>query len=138
MGSRKRAIATGMIVAAADSNAASRRRPPRRPGDRLELGLGFGEAARMPSAWRTSASPASVSRTPRALRSTRTAPASRSSAAICWETADWVKESDSAAAENEPCTATSRRTRMRRTSSISSNLYQVQATFICADGSRWH
>src|SRR5215210_3149406 len=56
---------------------------------------------------------------PRTLRSTSVVPASRSSAAICWEAADWVKESASAAAENEPRWATSRRTRMRRTSSIS-------------------
>jgi hypothetical protein len=73
----------------------------------------------MASVWRTTASPASVSRTPRALRSTSVAPASRSSAAICCETADWVNDSASAAAENEPRWATSRSTRMRRTSSIS-------------------
>src|SRR5919198_390448 len=42
----------------------------------------------------------------------------RSSAAICWEIADWVNDRASAAAEKEPRTATSRRTRIRRTSSI--------------------
>src|SRR5215210_5051887 len=55
---------------------------------------------------------------PRTLRSTSVVPASRSSAAICCDTADCVNESASAAAEKEPRWATSRRTRMRRTSSI--------------------
>ncbi len=112
-------IAIGITVAAADSKAAIRRRPPRRPAMASSSASASASRARIPSACRTTASPASVRRTPRALRSTSTAPASRSSAAICWETADWVKESDSAAAENEPRRATSRRTRMRRTSSIS-------------------
>ena len=74
-------------------------------GDRLQLGLGLAESrARIASAWRTSASPASVSRIPRALRWTSVQPASRSSAAICCEMADCVKERDSAAALNEPRT----------------------------------
>ena len=84
----------------------------------------------MASAWRTSASPASVSRIPRALRWTSEQPASRSSAAICCEMADCVKESASAAALNEPRTATSLSTRMRRTSSISSLLYHAQRKVI--------
>ncbi len=75
--------------------------------------------ARIASAWVTSAEPASVSRTPRALRSSSVVPASRSSAATCWLTADWVKDRASAAAENEPRRATSRSTFSRRTSSIS-------------------
>ena len=70
--------------------------------------------------------PASVRRTPREPRSTSWVPVSRSSAATCWEIADWVKFSASAAAENEPRAATSRRTRMRRTSSISTAYRQAQ------------
>ena len=53
--------------------------------------------ARIASAWRTSASPASVMRMPRALRWTSVQPASRSRAAICWLIADCVKLSASAA-----------------------------------------
>ena len=125
------AIATGMIVAAADSNAASRSRPPRRPAIASSSASASASRPRMPSAWRTTASPASVSRTPRALRSTSTAPASRSSAAICCEIADWVNDSDSAAAEKEPRRATSRRTRMRRTSSISATYTRyAQRSFV--------
>ena len=41
--SRKRAIASGMIVAPALGNAARRRRPAAQAGDRLELGLGVGQ-----------------------------------------------------------------------------------------------
>ena len=115
---RKAAIASGISVAAADSNAASRSRPPRRPAIASSSASASPRRARIASAWRTSASPASVSRIPRALRWTSVQPASRSSAAICCEMADCVKESASAAAQNEPRTATSRSTRMRRTSSI--------------------
>ena len=74
---------------------------------------------RIASVCATRARPASVRRTPRAPRSSRVVPVSRSSAATCCEMADWVNDSDSAAAENEPRAATSRRTFMRRTSSIS-------------------
>ena len=95
---------------------------------------------RIASVWRTSASPASVSRTPRALRSTSTVPASRSSAAICCEMADWVKDRESAAAENEPRRATSRSTRMRRTSSMSETYSTArQLSFeLMAPGSHTH
>src|SRR5215217_3225553 len=116
---RKSAIASGISVAPADSNAAIRRRPPRRPAIASSSASASARRASTASAWRTSASPASVRRTPRALRCTRIVPVSRSSAAICCETADWVNERDSAAAEKDPWMATSRRTRMRRTSSIS-------------------
>ena len=116
--SRKAAIASGISVEPADSKAAIRRRPPRRPAIASSSASASARRAMIASVWRTSASPASVRRTPRALRCTRTAPASRSSAAICCEIADCVNDSDSAAAENEPRTATSRRTRRRRTSSI--------------------
>ncbi len=60
--------------------------------------------ARMASAWATRARrgvgqphPAAA-----ALQQPGVAPASRSRAATCWLTADWVVDSDSAAAENEP------------------------------------
>ena len=113
------AIASGISVAPADSNEAIRRRPPRRPAIASSSASASARLPRIASVWRTSARPASVSRMPRTLRSTSVVPASRSSAAICCETADCVNESASAAAENEPWCATSRRTRMRRTSSIS-------------------
>ena len=73
----------------------------------------------MASAWASSARPDSVGRTPRGVRSSSWVPVSRSRAATCWLTADWVNDSDSAAAENEPQVATSRKTLMRLTSSIS-------------------
>ena len=73
--------------------------------------------ARDASAWPRAPS-ASVRRTPPAPALDELGAWSRSRAATCWEIADWVKFSDSAAAENEPQEATSRRTRMRRTSSI--------------------
>ena len=95
---RKAAIASGISVAAADSNAARRRRPPRTPAIASSSASASPSRARIASAWRTSASPASVSRMPRALRWTSVQPASRSSAAICCEMADCVKERASAAA----------------------------------------
>src|SRR3954447_14710074 len=116
---RKAAMASGMRLAAADSKDARRSLPPRHPAIASSSASASPIRARIASAWRTSASPASVSRTPRALRCTSVHPASRSSAAICCEIADCVNDSDSAAALNEPRTATSRSTRRRRTSSIS-------------------
>ena len=88
--SRKRAIASGMIDAPALGKAASRRRPPRRPAMASSSASASDSRARIASACSTSARPASVRRTPRALRSTSVVPASRSRAAICWETADCV------------------------------------------------
>src|SRR4051794_25134531 len=111
-------MAAGAMVAPALGKDASRTRPPRRPAMASSSASASARRARMTSVWRTSASPACVRRTPRALRSTRGMPASRSSAAICWETADCVKCSASAAAEKEPRAATSRSTFKRRTSSI--------------------
>jgi hypothetical protein len=64
--------------------------------------------------------PASVSSTPRVLRRTTATPSPRSSALICWETADGVNRSAAAARLKLPCRATSRRTASRRTSIISS------------------
>ena len=114
----KAATARGASVAPPLWNEISRRRPPRRPARAASSSSAESMRARIASAWPTSTRPASVSRTPRRPRSTSWVPVSRSSAATCWEIADWVKLSASAAAENEPQEATSRRTRMRRTSSI--------------------
>ena len=100
--SRKVAIASGISVAPADSKDAMRRRPPRSPAIASSSASASASRPRIASVWRTSARPASVRRMPRTLRSTSVVPASRSSAAICCETADWVKERASAAAENEP------------------------------------
>ena len=87
---RNCAIARGASVAPAVGNATIRSRPPRRPAIASSSASASARRASTASAWRTSASPASVSFTPRALRSTRTVPASRSSVAICCETADCV------------------------------------------------
>jgi hypothetical protein len=101
---------------------------PRAGRDGLELGFGFGQAGE--DRFRVAHDRFPGLREPHAaaLRSTRTAPASRSRAAICCETADWVKESASAAAENEPRVATSLRTFMRRTSSISATYTTTRKT----------
>ena len=71
---RKRAMASGMSVEPADSKAAIRRRPPRRPAIASSSASASASRARIASVWPTSARPASVSRTPRALRSTSTVP----------------------------------------------------------------
>ncbi len=75
-------------------------------------------SARMRSVLSTSRSPMSVRRTPRPWRSSSWAPASRSSTAICCETADGVMNSASAAAAIVPRDATSRSMRRRVTLSI--------------------
>ena len=92
--------------------------------------------ARIASAWPTSARPASVRRTPRRPRSTSWVPVSRSSAATCCDIADCVKLSASAAAEKDPHAATSRRTRIRRTSSIRAAYRARLDVFIWTDGCR--
>ncbi len=71
------------------------------------------------SACETSAAPAGVGVTPRRPRTTSGAPVSASSRAIDCETADWVYDSDSAAAENDPRPTTSHRTWSRAKFSIS-------------------
>ena len=87
---RNRAIAGGISVAPALGNATTRMRPERRPEIASSSASASSSRARMTSACSTSARPASVMRTPRAPRSTSVVPASRSSAAICCETADCV------------------------------------------------
>src|SRR5262249_19058049 len=82
-------------------------------------------AATWSSAWIASAvasrtRPASVRVTPRVLRCTSTAPAPRSRAAICWDTADGVWCSTAAAPAKLPAAATSRST-ARRCPSINSS-----------------
>ncbi|CAM5546574.1 hypothetical protein SGLAM104S_07202 [Streptomyces glaucescens] len=69
------------------------------------------------SACSVSSRPAAVGRTPRPTRSSSSAPASFSSAAICWLTADGVYPSRAAAAVTEPLPTTARSTCIRRTSS---------------------
>ena len=129
----KAATARGVRVALPLWKAIRRSRPPRRPASAASSSSAHSMRARMASAWPTSAWPASVMRTPREPRSTSCVPVSRSSAATCWEIADWVKESASAAAENEPRAATSLSTLIRRTSSIR-GAYRTEATFIWTDG----
>jgi hypothetical protein len=59
-----------------------------------------------------------VRATPCGERSSRDTPVSRSSDAICCETADWVRLSRWAAPEKEPSSATASRIRSRRESSM--------------------
>ena len=59
----------------------------------------------------------------------RRVPTCRSRAATCCETADCVSDSDSAARENEPCCATSRKVSSRRGSSISRAYALVDSLF---------
>ena len=110
----------------AGARRAGRRSPRARPPPRRG---GRGSA----SAWRTSASPASVSRTPRALRCTRMVPVSRSSAAICCETADCVKERASAAAEKEPLDGDLAEDAHAADVEHQRSLYERQRNVICAD-----
>ena len=131
-----------MTVAPALWKHTSRRLPPRRPAIAARSSSADSSRARIASACSTRTAPASVSRTPRDRRSTSCVPVSRSSAATCWLTADWVKLSASAAAENEPWAATSRKTFIRRTSSISTAYRRVKQVSlglmgaICLAGSR--
>ena len=87
-------------------------------------------------AWPTSTSAALVRRMPRPLRSSTGWPTSRSSAASCWDTADGVRCSASAAAASVPCWATSRRTRRRRASIIQAQLTGSAAQCLLALMSR--
>ena len=87
---RKAVTAAGSRVVAALAKVDTRTRPARSPAMARSSASAASSSARMASARRTSARPASVSRTRRPCRSTSRAPASRSSTAICWETADWL------------------------------------------------
>ena len=88
--SLNRASAGGTNEAPAVENDARRTRPPRTPAIASSSASAAASRASTTSAWSTSARPASVSRTPRLVRSTSVAPAVFSSAAICWEIAGWV------------------------------------------------
>src|SRR4051812_4634083 len=103
-------------VAPAVAKEPSRSRPLSSSASASSWDSAVASRPRITSACSTSSSPAGVRRTPRAGRATRRAPASASSGAIWRGAAGWVKASASAAAEKEPCAATSRRTRRRRTS----------------------
>ena len=125
---RRASAAGGSARSAAAAGAAISASPVAKPATRTVPTIPSANAATSASAasswastrlaWPTSTSAAPVSRTPRPLRSTTGWPTSRSSAASCWETADGVRWSTSAAAASVPCSATSRRTRRRRTSII--------------------
>src|SRR4051794_21026242 len=94
-----------------------RRRPAARPATDSTWARAVAMRSRIASAWASSTRPASVSRMPRAVRSSSCAPASRSSAATWRETAGCVKLSASAAADSEPRRTTSRKTCRRAASS---------------------
>ena len=70
----------------------------------------------MVTAWSASRRPAGVSRTRRPSGSSRGVPASRASAAICWETVEVVSPSSSATSRIEPRRESSSSRRRRRTS----------------------
>ncbi len=108
---RSAASAPGTRVELPLGNDTSRTRPARSPAIAATSSSAAVSPARMPDAWRTSASPAWVRRISRPVRISSGVPAEASSAFICWLTAGWVQPSSRAAAENEPVVATARRTR---------------------------
>jgi len=71
-------------------NDATRTRPETSPDARARSASAVSSCAITASAWVTRRRPASVSCTPRPTRSISGTPASRSSAASCWDTADGV------------------------------------------------
>ena len=133
--SRNRANAGGASVTSAVGKLPKRNRPRRRPAISASSCSAPSSRAKIPVAWRTRAWPASVSSSGRVPRSITVAPTSRSSAAMCWLTADWVSVSARAASENDRRSATSERTRRRRTSSISAT-YRAAVIAIATDGPR--
>ena len=88
-------------------------------GDRRDLGLGGVELRQDGIGVRHERLAGARGRAPRRPRSRRVTPISASSAAMDWDTADCVYESESAAAENDPRLATSLKTRRRWGFSIS-------------------
>ncbi|CAM5736662.1 hypothetical protein SHIRM173S_01674 [Streptomyces hirsutus] len=83
--------------------------------------------ARTTLVWPSRISPAGVSRTPLAPRSTSRWPVSCSSAASCWDTADGVRYSAAAAAVTVRWSATARRMWSRRASIMESILSNTPA-----------
>ena len=81
-GARKLATASGISVAPADGNDATRRRPPRTPRTAARSASAASTWAKIASACSTSVAPAAVGRTPRRSRTTSVAPVSASSRAI--------------------------------------------------------
>ena len=79
--------------------------------------------------------PARVGVTPRASRSKSLVPICFSSRATCWDTAGWVNVRASAAAENEPRAATSRKVSRRRRSSIVRGPYHAPLIDVMRDRS---
>ena len=130
---RKCANAGGASVASAVGKLPNRRRPRRRPAISPSSCSAPSRRARIAVVCRVSACPASVSATGREPRSTTGVPTSRSSAAMCWLTADCVRDNASAAAEKEPRAAISDNTRNLRTSSISAT-YRPACIVIASNG----
>ena len=80
-----------MSVAYAVGNEARREHSAAQPGDRLDLGLGRRKARHDPVGVRDERAPGvGRGRIERGPRSTSATPASRSSVAICWDTAEGV------------------------------------------------
>lgn len=80
---------------------------------RLDVGLGQLDLGQDPGRVVGEQPRLSVSRTPRPFLARSCCPTSRSSFAICWETADVVTCSPSAAPLTEPCRASASRVRRR-------------------------
>jgi hypothetical protein len=114
-----------MMLAAALGKAPTRRRGRSTPVTAWTSASAARSWARTVSAWRSRTSPAGVSVTPRASRTSNRVSSWRSRRAICWEMAGWVKDRAVAASENEPRVATSRKTDSRRASNIT-RPYQLQ------------
>jgi hypothetical protein len=107
-----------MMLAAALGNAPTRRRGRSTPATAWTSASAARSWPSTASAWRRSTSPAGVSVTPRASRASSRVPSWRSRRAICCEIAGCVKESATAASENDPRVATSRKTESSRASNI--------------------
>ena len=106
-----RARARGTSVAEADGKAMSRTRPLRSPAMAATSSSAASRAARTGPAWRARTCPASVRRTLRPTRSTRTVPVRCSSRRTIWEIAGWVYPSAAAAAVKLPSSEMARMTR---------------------------
>ena len=86
--------------------AATRTRPRVAPAWRSRIARARASSASIASARGSSASPAGVSSAPRGVRRSSVTPSSASSRRTCWESADCVSQSSSAARVNVPWRAT--------------------------------
>lgn len=117
-------------------NAETRTVPSGRSRNAAQAARARSTATATSTAASASASPAAVSRRPRPTRSVSGTPASRDSAASCWDTAEGVRCRTAAAAPTPPWLRTVRRVSRARTSM--QRRYIVSADpFAGADASAW-